>query len=122
MMLKEELIKLFRLHGLKSWKEEKKYTFPKEFDFTLYYKIEKDLDYTISENLELSGIKNDIKILKNNEITFSFRILSEEYLNNGYIKISKKNSIIKNPLQIKFEFSEYNIISELVNSGGSHKQ
>ncbi len=145
MMLREEIIKLSRLHGLKPWQEEKRYMFSmilntiynesiifkggtylwlfhglrrfsEDLDFTLYHRVEKDLPYIISENLELLGIKNDVKILKNNEITFSFRILSEGPLNTGYrdrvpvyIEISERESIIKNPLQIKFDFPEYNL-------------
>ncbi len=145
MILREDIIKLSKIHGIKPWQEEKRYIqtlilnslydeklvfkggtylwlfhglrrFSEDLDFTLLNNVNKDLPYKISENLELSGMKNDVKILKDNNVTFSFRILSEGPLNSGvidrnpvYIEISKREKVINKTLQVRFDFPEYNL-------------
>lgn len=145
MITKNDIISLSKLHGLRPWQEEKRYMqvlilnslfnyplilkggtylwlfhglrrFSEDLDFTANDKINDDVSNTVHQNLSLIGINNELKVLKNNNVTLSFRILSNGPLYTGvldrtpvYIEISRREKIIKKPIVLKFDFPEYDL-------------
>jgi len=145
MINKDYIIKLSKLHGLRPWQEEKRYMFAlvlnaiydkplilkggtylwlfhglrrfsEDLDFTENSILKSNLPDKVSENLSLQGINNELKIIKNNNITLSFRILSEGPLYTNilsmvpvYVEISRREKIIKKPVALNFDFPEYNL-------------
>ncbi len=145
MIWKEDIIALSKLHNIKPWQEEKRYMqtlilnalsrYPLVFKGGTYLwlfhglrRFSEDLDYTANDELmnnipeltshsiSLLGINNELKIIKNNNITLSFRILSDGPLFTGdmdrtpvYVEISRREKIINKPIALKFDFPEYNL-------------
>ena len=114
MITKNDIISLSKLHGLRPWQEEKRYMqvlilnslfnyplilkggtylwlfhglrrFSEDLDFTANDKINDNVSNTVHQNLSLIGINNELKILKNNNVTLSFRILSNGPLYTGVL-------------------------------------
>ena len=145
MITKDEIISLAKLHNIRPWQEEKRYMqamilnslssaplifkggtylwlfhglrrFSEDLDFTANGNLKMNLAETISRDLSLLGINNEVKIVKNNNITLSFRILSNGPLYKGpldrtpvYVEISKREIILDKPLALRFDFPEYNL-------------
>ncbi len=145
MITKDEIISLAKLHNIRPWQEEKRYMqamilnslssaplifkggtylwlfhglrrFSEDLDFTANWNLKMNLAETISRDLSLLGINNEVKIVKNNNITLSFRILSNGPLYTGpldrtpvYVEISKREIILDKPLALRFDFPEYNL-------------
>jgi len=143
MIDKEILIKLAKLNGLRPWQQEKHYiqamllNILTEFDIIfkggtyLWFfhnlpRFSEDLDFTlmsgvidineIKMGLELWGIENNIRIIKDNKISFSFRIsikgplyTSDKDLCHVYVDISKRETILEKPISCKLEFPAYNL-------------
>ena len=145
MISRADIISLSKLHNLRPWQEEKRYMqtlilnslsrsplifkggtylwlfhglrrFSEDLDFTSNGKLSRDIPEETSRNISLLGINNQLKIIKNNDITLSFRILSDGPLYTGtidrtpvYVEISKREKIVDNPISLKFDFPEYNL-------------
>lgn len=145
MIDKDDIIKLSKLHGLRPWQEEKRYMlsvvlnaiydeplifkgdtylwlfhglrrFSEDLDFTENSMLKGNLPDKVSEELKLQGINNELKIVKNDNITLSFRLLSEGPLYTNilsmvpvYIEISRREKIIKQAMALNFDFPEYNL-------------
>ena len=145
MIWKDEIISLSKLHNIRTWQEEKRYMqalilnslsdlplvfkggtylwlfhglrrFSEELDFTANGKLMNNVPELTSHNISLLGIHNELKIIKNNNITLSFRILSDGPLFTGnldrtpvYVEISRREEIIDKPIALKFDFPEYNL-------------
>jgi len=145
MINKDDIIKLSKLHGLRPWQEERRYMlalvlnaiydeplifkdgtylwlshdlrrFSEDLDFTENSMLKGNLPGKVSENLILQGINNELKVIKNDNITLSFRILSEGPLYTNilsmvpvYVEISRREKIIKKPIALNFDFPEYNL-------------
>lgn len=145
MITKDEIIALAKLHNIRPWQEEKRYMqavilnslsgsplifkggtylwlfhglrrFSEDLDFTVNGNLKPDLPETTSRDLWLLGITNELKIIKNNDITLSFRIFSNGPLHTGtldrtpvYVEISRRENIIDKPFALRFDFPEYNL-------------
>ncbi len=145
MISRNEIISLSRLHNIRPWQEEKRYMqalilnslfnyplvfkggtylwlfhglrrFSEDLGFTSNGELNDNIPENISRDIKLLGINNDLKIIKNNDITLSFRIISNGPLYTGildrtpvYLEISKREKIINKPLALKFDFPEYNM-------------
>jgi predicted nucleotidyltransferase component of viral defense system len=145
MISRNEIISLSRLHNIRPWQEEKRYMqalilnslfnyplvfncgtylwlfhglrrFSEDLDFTLNGELNNNIPENVNRDIGLLGINNELKIIKNNDITLSFRIISNGPLYSGildrtpvYIEISKREKIINKPLALKFDFPEYNL-------------
>ena len=144
-MDKSEIIELSKLHGIRPWQEEKRYMqalilnslynenlifkggtylwffhglrrFSEDLDFTTGTTLSKNLPGSVSNGFSLLGILNQLKIIKENNVTLSFRIISNGPLNTGiidrvpvYVEISKRERVIKEHIPLKFNFPEYNL-------------
>ena len=145
MIWKDEIISLSKLHNIRPWQEEKRYMqalilnslsnlplvfkggtylwlfqglrrFSEDLDFTANGKLMNNVPELTRHNISLLGIHNELKIIKNNNITLSFRILSDGPLFTGsldrtpvYVEISRREEIIDKPVALKFDFPEYNL-------------
>lgn len=95
---------LWFFHGLNRFSED--------LDFTLVAKEQelKDLPVEVKKDLEVYGIDSEIRILKNDGISFSFRIgakgpLFTKEIERSFVRIeiSKRESVIKKPDVIEFD-------------------
>jgi predicted nucleotidyltransferase component of viral defense system len=145
MISKNDIISLSRLHNIRPWQEEKRYMqalilnslfnyplvfkggtylwlfhglrrFSEDLDFTSNSELDNNIPENVNRDITLLGINNELKIIKNNDITLSFRIISNGPLYSGvldrtpvYVEISKREKIINKPLALKFDFPEYNL-------------
>ncbi len=145
MISREEIIGLSKLHGIRPWQEELRYMqvlilnslynedvvfkggtylwlfhglrrFSVDLDFTAGSPPDNNLAETVSRNLALIGINNQFKIIRNNNVTLSFRIISNGPLNTGvldrapvHVEISKREKVIMEKIPLKFDFPEYNL-------------
>ncbi|MGC8686959.1 MAG: nucleotidyl transferase AbiEii/AbiGii toxin family protein, partial [Thermoplasmata archaeon] len=145
MISKDNIISLSKLHGIRTWQEEKRYMqelilnslfneplilkggtylwlfhglrrFSEVLDFTANGKIKDNISNTVLQNISLLGINNELKIINNNDLSLSFRIISNGPLYTGmtdrtpvYIEISRREKIIRKPIALKFDFPEYNL-------------
>ena len=145
MISREEIIGLSKLHGIRPWQEELRYMqvlilnslydedivfkggtylwlfhglrrFSEDLDFTAGSPPDNNLAEIVSRNLSLIGINNQFKIIKNNNIALSFRIISNGPLNTGvldrapvYVEISKRENVIMEKIPLRFDFPEYNL-------------
>ncbi len=145
MIRKDEIISLSKLHNLRPWQEEKRFMqtlilnsladFPLVFKGGTYLwlfhglrRFSEDLDFTVdgklidkipeltSHSISLMGISNELKIIKNNTITLSYRILSQGPLYTGnldstpvYVEMSKREKVIDKPIALRFDFPEYSL-------------
>lgn len=150
MIDKDTLINLAKLHGLKAWQQEKHYIqssilmalseepmvfkggtylwffhglprFSEDLDFTFTGKKSEDIPVKVSENLELLGIENKLKIISDDARSFSFRITAhgplyttDISLSYVYIEISKREDIVKRPIAIKAQFPQYELPLKLI--------
>jgi hypothetical protein len=148
---KEQLKSFSKLNNLKPWQQEKHYIqalilnslakeplifkggtylwffhnlqrFSEDLDFTAISPFSSNLMNTVSKDLELMGVENSIKLIENNEASYSFRISAKGPLNSSdkdlchvYIDISKREKIIKKPLQFSLNFPAYDIPMQTIN-------
>ncbi len=143
MIDKDKIIKLAKLNGMRPWQQEKHYIqslllniladkdivfkggtylwffhglprFSEDLDFTLAGKPFSPKD--VEEALDLWGVESDMRIVKNNEASLSFRVgvkgslyTSDKDICYVYVDISKRERIMTNPLSYKLEFPAYNL-------------
>ncbi len=154
MIDKDNLISIARLNGLKSWQQEKHYIqslilnslsdlplvfkggtylwffhglrrFSEDLDFTAIRDISDNLGFRVSKDLELFGVENTLKEIRNNEISFSFRISAKGPLNTSdidlchvYVEISRRERVINDPLSVKLDQHAYGIPIKILQGMG----
>ncbi|MCC7570814.1 nucleotidyl transferase AbiEii/AbiGii toxin family protein [Candidatus Micrarchaeota archaeon] len=145
MIDKETLLKIAKLNNMKPWQQEKHYIqsviltclaekplvfkggtylwffhnlprFSEDLDFTLIGDLKENLAEKVSESLILFGIENEFKLIKNDEITLSFRIAAKGPLHTSekdlcfvYVEISKREEIIEKTKVEKLDFPAYKL-------------
>ena len=145
MIGKSELIGIAKLMGMSPWQQEKHYIqhialngiaeeplifkggtylwfahglsrFSEDLDFTASEKISSSIAESVSDNLGLFGVENQIKYITNNETTLSFRISAKGPLNTAkidecivYIEISKREQILKKVLPVRLDYPSYSL-------------
>lgn len=97
---------LWFFHGLRRFSED--------LDFTEVEELQEEMPEKVSRNLSLFGVENELKIMKNNDVTLSFRISASGPLNTGlrdrcivYIEVSKREEIIEDRIPLRFDHPEY---------------
>lgn len=90
--------------------------FSEDLDFTANGKLSEDLPKTISRGLSLYGIENELKIIKNDGYTLSFKIMANGPLNTTlkdrcvvYVEISRRENVLSETLPLKVDFVEYDL-------------
>ncbi len=143
MISKSELLEIAKLMGMKPWQQEKHYVqylvltgiaeeplvfkggtylwlahglqrFSEDLDFTASEVLTHDVAQKVSRNLELFGVENTIKPIKNNGTTLSFRISAKGPLSTSkidecvvYVEISKREQVLGKPLPVKLDYPPY---------------
>ncbi len=90
--------------------------FSEDLDFTATSTLSKKIAETVSESLSFYGVENAIKIITDNDITFSFRVAAKGPLNTSekdfcyvYVEISKRESVILKPIPIATKTEPYGL-------------
>ena len=153
MILKEDLIRLAKLNGLKAFQQEKHYIqtlvlrsicaatndlvfksgtslwffhglnrFSEDLDFTMTVRERngkglRNLPVAIKNDLEVYGIDSEIRILNDDEITFSFRVgakgpLFTKEIERSFVRleISKREDVKKKPDVIELDANYTDIL------------
>jgi predicted nucleotidyltransferase component of viral defense system len=99
---------LWFFHGLRRFSED--------LDFTASEESSKDIPEMVSRSLALFGVVNELKRIKDNNTTFSFRITANGPLNSGlrdrcvvYVEISKREMVLCKTIPVKFDRPEYQL-------------
>ncbi len=136
---------LSRIKGLRPWQQEKHYVqviilsllsdynlvfkggtylwffhglprFSEDLDFTTSGRLSENIARKVSDGVRIYGMENELKIIANSPISFSFRILAEGPLNTGirdrcvtYVEISKRERLMESPVPLRLDFPEYTI-------------
>jgi len=139
------VIEIAKLHNLRPWQQEKHYVqavlltvlsnnpivfkggtylwffggldrFSEDLDFTLNGKTTPDIPAIASRGLQLYGIENEVKIVKDDRLGLSFRILASGPLHTGpkdrcvvYVEISRREKILLKEVPLKLDFPEYQL-------------
>lgn len=150
MIGKKELLELAKLMGMRPWQQEKHYIqanvlyilsemdivfkggtclwffhrlqrFSEDLDFTAQEKPGQSISETVSRNLRLIGIENNIKPIKDNEQGLSFRISSKGPLYTGtedlchvYVEISAREKISMPVAAHTLDFPGYGLQVRLI--------
>lgn len=145
MISKETLVKIAKLFGVRPWQQERHYIqflvlttladepivlkggtylwlfynlqrFSEDLDFTATSTLSKKITEIVSESLGFYGVENVIKIITNNDITFSFRVAAKGPLNTSekdlcyvYVEISKREPIFLKPIPIATKTEPYGL-------------
>ncbi len=139
----DEISELAKLRNVKPWQEEKRYVlclllyalseekiilnggtylwlfhglnrYSEDLDFLEEGKLKDDLTEKVSKKLGLFGVESKIKIIKNDEYTFSFRTeikgplyAVKKNLCYTYVEISKRERHLLLPLTVKLDEPRY---------------
>lgn len=108
---------LWFFHGLRRFSED--------LDFTSTGKLPADLAHRVFNGLQLYGVENQLKILKDNINGLSFRILANGPLNTGdmdrcsvYVEISKRERLLSETVPMKLDMPAYQMPVKLVRGMG----
>ena len=81
----------------------------------------------MSRSLELYGIENEMKVMKDDSLGLSFRIIASGLLHTGqkdrcvvYVEISKREKVILKTVRLKLDFPEYQLQVHIIS--GTSKQ
>ena len=104
---------LWFFHGLNRFSED--------LDFTSTGRLKSDIPGLISKRLKLIGVENQLRIIKDDKLGLSFRILANGPLNTGekdrcsvYVEISKREKLQSNPISLSLDIPGYLIPVRLV--------
>jgi len=116
MISREELLRIAKLYGMRSWQQEKHYIqslilvsiedipivfkggtylwffyglprFSEDLDFSAFGETNKNLPGEVSRSLELFGVENSLKLITNDDKTLSFRLSAKGPLNTSDIDL-----------------------------------
>ncbi len=144
MLSREDILRLAKVRRLKPWQEEKRYVqalvlyalsewpivmkggtylwffhglnrFSDDLDFSQVGSIEEELG-DVSLSLELFGLRNRIRILKDDKFTLTFRLdvwgplsTSEKDLCRVRVDISRREDVLLKPIPVKLDEPHYGI-------------
>ena len=90
--------------------------FSDDLDFTQNGKTALKIPGIVSRDLELYGIENEMKILKDDDNELSFRIAASGPLHTGdrdrcfvYVEVSRREPVILKQVSLKLDFPEYQL-------------
>lgn len=90
--------------------------FSEDLDFTQNGKISPNIPDIVSRDLELYGIENEMKIMKDDDLGLSFRIAALGPLHTSdkdrcfvYVEISRREPVILKQVPLKLDFPEYQL-------------
>ena len=145
MLDREEILRLARARRLRPWQEEKRYVqalvlyavsewpvvmkggsylwlfhglsrFSEDLDFTELEPVGAEALEEVSLTLELFGLKNRVKVLKDDEYTLSFRVsaygplhTSEKDLTHVRVDVSRREPVILDPIPARLDEPRYGI-------------
>ncbi len=145
MLGREEILRLARARGLRPWQEEKRYVqalvlyavsdwpvvmkggtylwlfhglnrFSEDLDFTELEPIDAEALEELSLTLELFGLRNRARVLKDDDYTLSFRVsaygplhTSEKDLTHVRVDVSRRESVILDPIPVRLDEPRYGI-------------
>jgi predicted nucleotidyltransferase component of viral defense system len=99
---------LWFFHGLRRFSED--------LDFTASESLPEDLAQKASDDLNLFGIENALKIISDDEKTLSFGISASGPLSTNdrdrcvvYVEISKREPVIEKGIPLRFDHPEYQL-------------
>ncbi len=90
--------------------------FSEDLDFTQNGKISPNIPDILSRDLELYGIENEMKIMKDDDLGLSFRIAALGPLHTSdkdrcfvYVEIGRREPVILKQVPLKLDFPEYQL-------------